>query len=180
MRRDNPARLERLIADNISVNIIGPDRQTPMTLALQLGSMKAFDALMASPKTNVEFRNGNDETPLMIAAIRGNLNAVERLIAQGASVNKTGWAPLHYAASGESGEQVAITRLLLDYKADVNSLSPNKTTPLMMAASYGSDQVVQLLLNAGADVARKNELGLTAVDFAKRAGRDTLARQLTR
>ena len=41
----------------------------------------------------------------------------------------------------------------------------------MMAAGYGTPEAVQLLLSAGADPLLKNQLGLTAIDFAHRAGR---------
>lgn len=36
----------------------------------------------------------------MMAAIKGNVEAVRKLIARDADVNEAGWAPLHYAASG--------------------------------------------------------------------------------
>jgi ankyrin repeat protein len=36
----------------------------------------------------------------------------------------------------------------------------------MMAARYGNEKAVQLLINEGADLTLKNQLGLTALDFA--------------
>ncbi len=41
----------------------------------------------------------------------------------------------------------------------------------MMAAMYGTPEVVQLLLDEGADVSLKNQLGMTALDFAKQGNR---------
>ena len=52
------------------------------------------------------------------------------------------------------------------------------TTPVMMAAMYGSEASVKVLMARGADLKRKNDLGLTVADFADRAGRDKLAAQL--
>ena len=60
----------------------------------------------------------------------------------------------------------------------MNALSPNESTPLMMAAMYGSDDAVNALLAAGADPARKNQLGMTAADFATKADRERLANKL--
>jgi len=41
----------------------------------------------------------------------------------------------------------------------------------MMAAHYGSPTVVKILLEEGADPSIKNQQGLTAIDFARRANR---------
>jgi ankyrin repeat protein len=41
----------------------------------------------------------------------------------------------------------------------------------MMAAQYGTRDAVKLLLEAGADPNLKNQLGLSALDFAMRANR---------
>jgi ankyrin repeat protein len=68
-----------------------------------------------------------------------------------------------------------MVRLLLEHHAYIDAESPNKTTPLMMATHYGHGDVVRLLLDGGADPTLRNEQGLTAVDFARRAGRDELA-----
>jgi ankyrin repeat protein len=65
--------------------------------------------------------------------------------------------------------------LLLENYAFIDAESPNGTTPLMMAAMYGSTAAVKLLLDAGADTAMRNKLGLTAIDFAQRANRKDAA-----
>ena len=62
-------------------------------------------------------------------------------------------------------------RLLLENFAYIDAASPNGTTPLMMAAMYGNSSAVKLLLEAGADPTLKNQLGLTAIDFAQQVKR---------
>ena len=64
---------------------------------------------------------------------------------------------------------------MLENHAYIDAESPNGTTPLMMAAEYGAPGAVKLLLEAGADPRLKNQLGLTAVDFALRANRADVA-----
>ena len=128
--------------------------------------------LLDWPKTDVEARSAQDESPLMIAALKGDRGAVEKLLARDAAVNKTGWTPLHYAATGGHLE---IIRLLLEQHAYIDAESPNGSTPLMMAARYGSIDAVKLLLEEGADPTLKNEQALSAVDFAKAADRGEAA-----
>ena len=70
-------------------------------------------------------------------------------------------------------------RWLLDNHACIDASSPNGTTPLMMAAMYGTNDGVQLLLEAGADPQIKNDKGLNAVDFAKQIQRDAAAKLIT-
>lgn len=80
--------------------------------------------------------------------------------------------PLHYAATNG---HVPVIRLLLDKNAYIDAASPNGTTPLMMAAHYGSSDAVKLLLESGADPVLKNIQGLSALDFANRAGNEDSA-----
>jgi len=49
---------------------------------------------------------------------------------------------------------------------------------LMMAARYGAEPSVDLLLAAGADLGLRNQLDLSAIDFARQADRETLAKRL--
>ncbi|MDM0071981.1 ankyrin repeat domain-containing protein [Variovorax sp. J31P207] len=174
-RADNASGMKRLLAKGFDPNTRDDKGQTALLIAMREPSPEVIDVLIAFPKTNVEARNAKDESPLMLAAIKGQQDLVTKLIARDADINKPGWTPLHYAAT--SG-QVAIMKQLLDKDAFINAQSPNGTTPLMMAAMYGSAAAVQLLLDEGADVAMKNEQGMTAADFAERGKRPDAIRLL--
>ncbi len=172
VRADNASGVRSLIERGFDPNTRDEKNQTGLLIALREPSPKVIQALLESPKTDVEARNAQDESPLMLAAIKGQQDVVVKLLARDADVNKTGWAPLHYAATGG---QIAIIKLLLDKYAFIDAQSPNGSTPLMMAAMYGSTDSVKLLLDEGADPLMKNEQGLTAVDFARRANRGDAA-----
>jgi ankyrin repeat protein len=60
-----------------------------------------------------------------------------------------------------------VAKLLIGYSADVNAPSPNGTTPLMMAARGDHMSTAKLLLDHGANLQAKNQIGMTALDFAK-------------
>ena len=168
LKRDDPRTISELLKRGFDANTIDPSGRHGLFIALQDGSLKAAEVLVAWPQTKVEWRSAKDESPLMIAALKGHKELVKKLIARDADVNKTGWTPLHYAATAGHLE---IIEILLEEHAYIDAESPNKTTPLMMAAEYGSPQAVKLLLEAGADPTLRNELGLSAVDFAQRANR---------
>jgi uncharacterized protein len=175
VRQDDARTVNELLRRGFDPNALDPARQHALFLAVKEGSLKAAQALIAWPKTNVEWRSPKDESPLMIAAMKGQTEVVRKLIARDADVNKPGWTPLHYAATGGHLE---ILQILLDENAYIDAESPNKSTPLMMAAKYGSPAAVRLLLEAGADPRLRNELGLSAVDFAQQANRRDAAEMI--
>ena len=67
-------------------------------------------------------------------------------------------------------------KLLLEHSAYIDAESPNKTTPLMMAARGDHADVCRLLIDEGADPTLVNERDLTAADFATRVGDSENAR----
>jgi uncharacterized protein len=172
LKRDDPAEISELLNRGFDPNTRDPQGLPGLYIALRDSSLKAAEVLIDWPKTNVEIRTDKDESPLMMAALKGYEPLVKKLIARDADVNKTGWTPLHYAAT--SGH-LAIMELLLENHAYIDAESPNGTTPLMMAAHYGTPAAVKLLLDAGADPGLKNQLGLTAIDFAHRGNRKDAA-----
>ncbi|MFT4242813.1 MAG: ankyrin repeat domain-containing protein [Acidovorax sp.] len=176
--RDDGDAVAALLRRGFDPDTRNPKGQVGLTIALQNGCPKAFNALLAARRVNVNALNAQGESPLMMAALKGNLDAVKALLARDADVNKTGWAPLHYAASAGTPQHTQIIALLLENHAYIDAASPNGTTPLMMAAHYGSDASVQLLLDEGADPTLKNQLGLTAADFALRVSRTESAEKI--
>lgn len=164
--------IARLIALGFDVNTPSEQGQTGLFLALRAESYKAAQALLGAPDLKVDAANDKGETALMMAALRGSPEWSRRLIERGAAVDRPGWTALHYAASGPS---VPTLQLLIERGAKLDASSPNGTTPLMMAAGYGSEGAAKALLAAGADPRARNQLDLTAADFARRAGREPLA-----
>jgi ankyrin repeat protein len=175
--KDDPATVSTLIQRGFDPNSRDPQGQSALFVALRAESLKAATALMSGPLPDINVLNETGESALMMAALKGQLDWTRRLVDLGAQVNKTGWSPLHYAATGPNP---AVVQLLLERGAAVNAESPNRTTPLMMAARYGAEAGVDLLLARGADPRRSNDLGLKASEFARDGGRPELAAKLER
>lgn len=177
IKNDNSSNLASLLERGFDVNTRDPKGQPGLTIALQEGSSKTVKTLVDRSGIDINALNNAGESPLMMAALKGDMAAAQLLLDRGAKVNQPGWSALHYAATGPEPKLV---QLLIDRGADLNATSPNETTPLMMAAQYGSENSVDLLLARGADVNRKNQVGLRAVDFAKLSGREPLVKKLGR
>lgn len=172
---DNDRAVGRLLADGLDPNLRDERGQVGLYVALRAGSAKSASLLFAHPAVSIDEANVAGETPLMMAALRGNLEWTTRLADRGARINRAGWSPLLYAAGGPEPK---VVDFLLGRGAEIESRSPNGTTPLMMAARYGAEESVNLLLARGADPRRRNDQGLDAAGFARLGGRDKLAARL--
>lgn len=175
VNRDDGDGITALVQRGFDPNSRNPEGQTALHLALRDQSARVAKALWAHRGLDVNAVNASGETPLMMAALRGDVEWSRRLIERGAKVHKEGWSPLHYAATGPEPRVVA---MLLDRGAPIDARSPNRSTPLMMAARYGAEATVDLLLGRGADKRLRNDLGLDASDFAKLGAREFLTARL--
>jgi uncharacterized protein len=172
---DDAGTVKQLLERGFDPNTLDEKGQVGLYLALRDASPKVVAALLAHPRTRIDATNQADETPLMMAALRGQVEAARQLLDRGAALNRPGWTPLHYAASGPEPRMVV---LLLERGAQIEAHSPNRSTPLMMAARYGPEESVDHLLARGASLRARNDAGLGPADFAEGAGRESLAARL--
>jgi uncharacterized protein len=166
IKRDEASAVQSLLQRGFDPNTRDPKNLHGLFIALREPSPKVAQILINAPKIDLNPITDDGETPLMMAVFKGQTQLAILMIDKGADVNKPGWTPLHYAATAGN---VQLMKILLENYAYIDAESPNKTTPLMMAAHYGTPGAVKLLLEEGADVSLKNDLGLTAIDFAQRA-----------
>ena len=166
IKKNNAFAMKNLLSRGLDPNLISPGKVPGLLIALRESSFAVVHVLLSHPELNIHILSPEEESPLMLAALKGNYEICLKLIERDADVNKTGWTPLHYAATGG---HVKLIQLLLDNFAYIDAASPNGTTPLMMAAMYGSSSAVKLLLDSGADWNLKNEQNLSALNFAMQA-----------
>ena len=177
IRNDNVGKLNNLLQRGFDPNTRNEKGQPGLTVAMREQSPKVARVLLDQPTLDVNALNLAGESALMIAAIKGDLTSVKLLLDRGARINQPGWTALHYAASGPESSTV---EWLIDRGAEVDALSPNGSTPLMMAAQYGNEVSVDLLLAHGANMVLRNQQDLGAIDFARSGGRDYMVRKLER
>ena len=176
--RDDYVLMHRLLQQGMDPNTVDERGRPGLVHAMQVKSLRVAQMLVRAPGIRINLASPQGETPLMLACIKGHVEWVQRFLAMDARVNHPGWTPLHYAASADLANSLAIAALLLEHHAYIDAESPNKSTPLMLAAQYGSEKMVDLLLEAGADPQLRNQLGLNVVDFARLSERDYMVRKM--
>ncbi len=125
---------------------------TKMMEALRIGDHLTFQKLLRDEPSHIDKQGTAGSTPLMYAALYGDLDAVRQLLNKGANpniANEAGATALMWAT-----DNLDISTELVTHGADVNAKSSDSRTPLMIAAGrYGSAPVVKLLLDHGANAA---------------------------
>ncbi|KAJ8011068.1 hypothetical protein DPEC_G00054350 [Dallia pectoralis] len=117
-------------------------------------------------RDKVNKRNERGETPLHMAAIRGDAKQVKELISLGADVNVkdfAGWTPLHEACNLGFYD---VAKVLIAAGAEVNTQGLDDDTPLHDASSSGHKDIVKLLLRHGGNAFQANKRGERPVDVA--------------
>jgi uncharacterized protein len=173
---DRVDEVKKLLARGMDADSVDANCDTMLCIAARAHATRAVQALLAA-KAHPDKPNGFGDTPLMLASLKGDLDSVRALQGAGASVNRRGWTPLLYAATGGHDDVVAF---LLAHGADIDAQAPNGTTALMMAIHEHHPDTARLLLTRGADARLRNQDGATALDWAKRGNEDDLVKELRR
>ncbi len=189
------AAVKKLVASRADVNTPSGDGSTPLLWAVHNSDVDMVRVLLtAGAKPDVPNHYG--VTPLLDAARTGDAEMIEVLLNAGADPKRAhteGETPL--MAASRAGSLPAV-KLLLDHGADVNAVdSFQKESALMWASTEGHVDVVDALLNAGANpnlqahiktaiTERKNADyptgGFTALMWAARDGHEDVVRRLAK
>lgn len=161
----------KLINRGMDVNSVDALGNTLLMQTVNRDNQEFFDYLLQR-RARINTRNRNGETALSLAAYRGKLYFVQRLVDSGADVNLYGWPPLIYAAFNG---HTAVAEYLLKKGAEVNATTENGSTALLFAARFGHIEVVELLLKNKADPNIANERGATAIDWALKTDNTDIA-----
>lgn len=150
--------------------------------AAAAGDLARIEACIAAAPWTMQSLSADGWTALHLAAFLGRDSVVVRLLELGADAQQWGRAfeanlPIHAACAGRRLGKTAFSRLVTA-TGDPNITPKHGYTPLMEAALNGSADMVDVLLAAGADKARKNPDGKSAADFAREKGHAELAQRL--
>jgi ankyrin repeat protein len=146
------------------------NQEQDVTVGFPLENDTAIVRLLLDQGANIESRDEEGATPLMVAAEHGQSGVVRALLEKGAEVaarDTYGNTALIGAACEcavvDMSETLESMRLLLGKGANINAKNKTGTTALMAAASAGRSANIQLLLDKGANIEAKDSHGDTAL-----------------
>jgi ankyrin repeat protein len=153
------------------VDIIAKDGIVPIQAAAHFGDASIVEMLIAAG-ADVNIQAPGHPSPLYLAIQQKHLEAARSLLNHGASPDFAvkEWTLLQRAAY--RGD-LDVVKLLIESGADLSRSTSSAPPPLLIAAGQGQVAVVQVLLNAGADV--NTRFGRwTALAMASRRNQDTV------
>lgn len=161
----------QLLLRGMDPDTVDPSGQPVLHLAARSDALEVVKVLVGA-RADVDKRNGNGESAIMLAALNGHRSVVEFLLEKEAQINHPGWTPLLYAATNG---HLQILKKLVEHHAYIDASSPNGLTSLMMAARGGHIDTVKFLLEGDADPGLLNDLGESALVWAERARNTDIA-----
>ncbi len=143
--KSSPGILEILLNNGADINGLGPDRQTPLMMAIKCGNAGAVRLLLSKGVDVNIFEERNHMTPLMMAMQ---------------------WKP---KVPGPSMSKAELVSELILRGAKVDATNKLGRTVLMEAVLYGDKASVERVLNAGVDCQDRNAFGGDALYWAVRS-----------
>lgn len=184
--------VEILIKAGADVNARDIDGMTAVLHAVNVNHVPSIE-LLAANGADLETGTEKGYTPLEIAMADGKFFAAKALIDAGAKIDVSNGpeqlTPLMVVATQLQPQKrlnqisggptpLVIAQELIKRKADVNAVTKDGVTALMIAAGHNNAPMIGLLLRAGADATKKAADGKTALDVAVTAGNDAAAQAL--
>jgi uncharacterized protein len=150
--------------------------------ASALGDCGRIEPLLRQDAMLVHAASVDGWSPLHLAAGFGGPESTALLLAHGAHVHRFSRNPMHNQplhACIALGKNQDTMRLLIAQGADVNMEQAGGYTPLHQAAAAGMSELVEILLEAGADVGKVCHQGKTPVEYARERKHEAVVQRLS-
>lgn len=160
-----------LLASGADVNLRDKDGWSALMYACRYQNNLNVVNMLIEKGAYIRTRNKFNATPLLMAAdYSKNPEIISALLKNRTASEDEVFRAFIFSITGNTGSshvRTAKVKLFLDMNVPLNRLWKGQT-PLMYAAQYcSSTEVIQQLLDAGADPETVNDKGMTAFDYAK-------------
>jgi len=170
--------VEKLLNAGAKVNAVNRNGGTALMFSAISGDLRTI-TLLLDHGAQIDAVGANLWGALMVAAVKGQAEIVAAFLQRNADPNLAdvyGWTPLMRAASRN---RTATVRLLLeDARTDIAHRDDDGATALHRAAEEGHFEMVELLVELGADVRALDASGRTAAMRAELAQHPGIVRRL--
>ncbi|KGO77047.1 NACHT nucleoside triphosphatase [Penicillium italicum] len=165
-----------LQSKNCSINELGNFGRTPLIAACERGNLKAAKKLLEYD-ADLEMSGDNEHTPLHAAACNGHAEVVKLLLEKGARIRNgsDGSRTPLYCACSNGHHQVA--QMLLQREPEMIATHEG-LIPLVAASEGGFLDIVQLLIQKGADISASDSFRETPLYVACENGHIEVVRLL--
>jgi ankyrin repeat protein len=183
--RGDTATVQRILADGADINVQDARGRTPVLAATHANRVETARALIQAG-ADVNIRDDIKDNVLLYAGAEGLLDILRLAIAAGADTritNRFGGTALIPAA--ERGHIAIVEELLTHSDVDVNHVNNLGWTALLEAIVLSDggprhQQIVQRLIDHGADINIADKEGVTPLQHARRRGYTAIADMLLR
>ena len=171
---------EYLAAGN-AANSVDSDGVSLLQKCAYHGDVSAMKFLLAN---GASLASLGDDLEIIGASFHGHWRLYKFLLENGADVNysmpDTGETPLHSAICSHRPSSNLVVKVLLSHGANPNAVTRDgvetggfmrdcrtkRETPLHRAAAFGDEEMIQMLLNAGAKIDARDRNGDTPLGWA--------------
>ena len=173
-------------ADKVYTHEIDVDEgqgRTPLTMASYVGCLEGVKTLCELSPKSTDIRDEYGQTALMLACECGHKEIVESLIALNSDVNcvdNDNQTALHKACKCGCPKLEVVSVLLNTENIKINHFDKSRKTALMIAIGGGHEDIVNSLLEKGAEIDLQDNVGQTALMIASINGHENIVINLIR
>lgn len=161
----------KLLDADVSLTTQNFKGETPLHIA-SLSGDEMIAKLLISQMDYVDVRNEKEQTPLHYAAMAGSKPIYDMLVAKGASpkaYDEDGNHLLHFAVY--KGNAPFLKELLkTDQLEQLFTANRRKASVLHSAAAFGDEKTLEIILDFGLDLLKKDYKGRTPLHYAAKFG----------
>lgn len=181
----NREAVAELLADGADIDATDERGRTSALIAVHTDQLELFQFLIGQG-ANINIRDNRQDNPLLYAGAEGKLDFVKAAVAAGADTtitNRFGGTALIPAA--DRGHVEIVRELLATSDVEVNHVNDLGWTALLEAVILGDggkrhQEIVELLIENGADVNLADGEGVTPLQHAKSRGYQEMIDALTK
>ncbi|XP_067653193.1 ankyrin-3-like [Haliotis asinina] len=160
-----------LVKNGADLSLIDKDDDNILHLACRGRNVKIVTYILMQNIVDINAKNTDGETPVMLAAESGERDVFDILVKKGADLTVTDnfcSTILHWAWFGRSVEIVNF--ILMQNIVDINEKNRVGITPVMLAADAGEREAFDILVQKGADLSAIDDHGDNILHWACRGG----------